>query len=75
VRETAGKNHSQVVGAKYRLDAHEGIHLRCGAAEIIMKPDGTVLINGKDMTTKMSGEIAETAGGNMALKAAKIDLN
>lgn len=75
VRETSGKNHSQLVGAKYRLDAHEEIHLRCGASEIIMKPDGTILINGKDMTTKMSGDIAETASGNITVKAKKIDLN
>ncbi len=65
MRETTGKNHSQVVGAKYRLDAHEEIHLRCGAAELIMRPDGTVIINGKDMTTTMSGNIEGTVGGNM----------
>ncbi|MEM6373361.1 MAG: type VI secretion system tip protein TssI/VgrG [Pseudomonadota bacterium] len=83
VRETAGQNHSHVVGEKYRLDAHSEIHLRCGKAEIIMKPDGTVLINGKDMTTTMSGNITEDAGGdisanasgNVAVKASRIDLN
>ncbi len=74
-RETTGKNHSQVVGSKYRLDAHQEIHLRCGASEIIMKPDGTIMINGKDLKTMMSGNIDETAGGNMTLKASKIDLN
>nr|WP_239030092.1 type VI secretion system tip protein TssI/VgrG [Nereida sp. MMG025] len=75
VRQTAGKNHSQVVGAKYRLDAHEAIHLRCGAAEIIMKSDGTILINGKDMATNMSGNISEEAAGDIALNASKIGLN
>jgi type VI secretion system secreted protein VgrG len=75
IRETAGKNHSQVVGAKYRLDAHEGIHLRSGASELIMKPDGTVLINGKDITTSMSGNMTDKVTGNLVVKANKIDVN
>lgn len=75
VRQTAGNNYSQVVGAKYKLDAYDGIHLRCGAAELIMKPDGTIIVNGKDITTTMSGDINENAAGSMTLKASKIDLN
>ncbi|WP_421687231.1 type VI secretion system Vgr family protein [Tritonibacter scottomollicae] len=57
VRETTGKNHSQVIGEKYRLDAHKEIPLRCGASELIMKADGAILINGKDMTTTLTGNL------------------
>ncbi|WOI33785.1 type VI secretion system tip protein TssI/VgrG [Tritonibacter scottomollicae] len=75
VRETTGKNHSQVVGEKYRLDAHKEIHLRCGASELIMKADGTILINGKDMTTTLTGNLTDKAAGSIKMNASKIDLN
>ncbi|MFP3385970.1 type VI secretion system Vgr family protein [Tritonibacter sp. SIMBA_163] len=75
VRETTGKNHSQVVGEKYRLDAHKEIHLRCGASELIMKADGTILINGKDMTTTLTGDLTDKTAGSIKMNASKIDLN
>lgn len=64
VRETTGKNHSQVIGEKYRLDAHKEIPLGCGASELIMKADGTLLINGKDMTTTLTGNLTDKAAGS-----------
>ncbi|SIO30987.1 type VI secretion system tip protein TssI/VgrG [Vannielia litorea] len=75
VRENTGKDHSHVVGAKYRLDAHEEIHLRSGAAEIRLKADGTIIINGKDLTAMLSGDTSVTSGGKIGLKGQRIDLN
>ncbi|PRZ49789.1 bacteriophage T4 gp5 trimerisation domain-containing protein, partial [Tritonibacter scottomollicae] len=72
VRETTGKNHSQVIGEKYRLDAQKEIPLRCGASELIMKADGTLLINGKDMTTTLTGNLTNKAAGSIKMNASKI---
>ncbi|WP_417839249.1 type VI secretion system tip protein VgrG [Tritonibacter scottomollicae] len=72
VRETTGKNHSQVIGEKYRLDAQKEIPLRCSASELIMKAEGTLLINGKDMTTTLTGNLTDKAAGSMKMNASKI---
>ena len=37
-----------------------------------MKKDGTITINGKDITVKGSGKIDATASKNMTLKGQKI---
>jgi type VI secretion system secreted protein VgrG len=43
-----------------------------GKASITMKKDGTIVIQGKDITVKGSGEIVATASKDMTLKAKKI---
>jgi len=72
-RETEiGENEQRKVGKNLVIDAGDEIVIKCGSAKITMKKDGTINIEGKDITVKGSGDIAEQAGGEMKLKAQKI---
>lgn len=62
-----GSDHSHVVGGKLRIDAHAELHLRCGASEIVMLPDGVITIKG----VKLNIEEDEA----VKITAARIDLN
>jgi type VI secretion system secreted protein VgrG len=64
---SAGADSREVVTKKKMIDAHGGIHLRCGKSEIIMKPDGVVTIKG----TKLIVEEEQ----HIDMHAARIDLN
>lgn len=76
-----GKNHTETTGEKYSLLAKkdiaieskgDAISIRCGKASIVMKKDGTILIEGKDLTLKGSGEIQAKADKDMTLKGKNI---
>ncbi|MGO9599194.1 MAG: type VI secretion system Vgr family protein [Isosphaeraceae bacterium] len=54
------------------ITAGESITLTVGKASIVMNKDGTITIDGKDITTTGSGEITQTASKNMTLKGQKI---
>jgi len=69
---SVAKNDSLKVGKKLMIDAGEEITLKTGDAMIQMKKDGTILISGKDITIKASGEIVGKASKNMTLKGQKI---
>ncbi|MBC9247742.1 hypothetical protein H4P12_13755 [Paracoccus sp. 11-3] len=64
---SSGKDHMQLVGGSMRIEAHEGLHLRCGASELILKPDGTILLNGRSLGQAFTDDIK--------LTATRIDLN
>jgi type VI secretion system secreted protein VgrG len=80
VSESFAKNHSEntaekfalVVGKEIVIDAKEAIVLNCGKASIALKKDGTILIEGKDLTLKGSGEIVAQASKDMTLKGKNI---
>lgn len=52
---------SEVVGGVKTIDAHAGIHLRCGASEIRMHPDGTIKISGKSLLIEETETVRATA--------------
>jgi type VI secretion system secreted protein VgrG len=60
------------VGTKLTIDAGEQISIKTGAASILMKKDGTIMIQGKDITIKGSGEMIAKADKNITMKGQKI---
>jgi len=70
--ETTGENFSLVVKKAITIEGKESITLRCGKASIVMKKDGTIQIEGKDLTMKGSGEIVAKADKDMTLKGKNI---
>jgi type VI secretion system secreted protein VgrG len=80
VTEAFGKNHSEttaekfslVVGKEIAIEAKESISIKCGKASIVMKKDGTIQIEGKDLSLKGSGEIQAKADKDMTLKGKNI---
>lgn len=75
IDETAGGSSSEKVGKKKTINAGEEVSIVCGAAKFVMKKDGSILLEGKDIVIKASGKITAKAGGDMVLKAAKIGQN
>jgi type VI secretion system secreted protein VgrG len=73
--ETVGLSKMVHIGQSLSIDAGSQILLKTGAASIVMKQDGTVTIQGKDIIIKGSGKIIGKAGGDMVLKASKIGEN
>ena len=62
-------------GKAMMLEAADSIVLKCGSASISMKKDGTINIEGKDITIKASGKINGKASGEMTLKGSKVNIN
>ena len=56
-----GKGMKTSVGTEYVLEGGNSITLKSGAASITMKKDGTIVIEGKDISIKGSGSIVEQA--------------
>lgn len=67
-----GKDDKLQVGKTLAIDVADQITISTGKASITMKKDGTIVIQGKDITVKGSGEIVATASKDMTLKAKKI---
>ena len=78
-----GKNQSISVGENANLDAGktivlnaaDSITLTCGAATLQMKKDGTIVLEGKDLTLKGSGKINLKASSDVIVKGSKISQN
>jgi type VI secretion system secreted protein VgrG len=69
---SVGKNDALKVGKVLAIEAGDEIAIKTGSASIHMKKDGTITIEGKDITIKASGKIVEQASGDMVLKGSKI---
>ncbi len=63
------------VGKDLSIKAVDSITLVCGDAKLQMKKDGTIVLDGKDLSLKASGKIVAKASGDMTLKASKISQN
>ncbi|RVC79513.1 type VI secretion system tip protein VgrG [Mesorhizobium sp. M4A.F.Ca.ET.022.05.2.1] len=63
------------VGKTLSIEAGDAIVIKCGSAAIGMKKDGTITIEGKDITVIGSGEIEVKASKNITMKGSKINLN
>lgn len=70
-----GKDDSLVVGKKLVIDVGDSVTLKCGSAKITMKKDGTVSINGKDLTLKGSGKINVKASAKVTIKGSQTSVN
>ena len=60
------------VARKLLIDAGDEVTIKCGAASITLKKDGTVTIKGKDIVVDASGDATFKAGKNIVLKGQKI---
>jgi hypothetical protein len=49
--------------------------IKCGAASIELKRDGTIKIKGKDISIEGTGKVDVKAGGQLILKGSKIQQN
>ncbi|HEX5271691.1 MAG TPA: type VI secretion system tip protein TssI/VgrG [Gemmataceae bacterium] len=70
--ENVTKDLSVTVGKNISLVAGEQISITTGKASIVMKKDGTIMIQGKDITINATGEIAAEAKKDMTLKGKNI---
>ena len=70
-----GEDLSVSAGKNIVIDAGESLVLKCGSAAITMKKDGTITIEGKDITTDGSGKINVKASGEVTIKGSKINHN
>ncbi|WP_333874598.1 type VI secretion system Vgr family protein [Methylobacter sp.] len=60
------------VGKNLVIDAGDSVTIKTGSASITMKKDGTIHIEGKDISIKGSGKIDITASNNITMKGQKI---
>ncbi len=81
--DSVGMKWSASVGKDYTLTAGESITLECGSSKLTMKKDGTIVLEGRDITIKASEKLREKAGDGVEIeggptvvvKAGVIDLN
>lgn len=69
---SVGKDDSLKVGKNLVIDAGDQIMIKTGKASISMKKDGTIQIQGKDITIKGSGGINVKASKNVVIKGQKV---
>ena len=67
-----GKDDKLVVGKRLLVNAGDQITLQTGRASIMMKKDGTITIQGKDITVNGSGKITVKAASTVTIKGSKI---
>ena len=72
---TVGTAHEVKVGTDFVLEAGDSITLKVGESVLVMKKDGTVTVNGKDISVIGTGDIAVKASGTTTVKGAKIHNN
>ncbi|MCA0023968.1 MULTISPECIES: type VI secretion system tip protein TssI/VgrG [unclassified Mesorhizobium] len=63
------------IGKKLVIDAGDEILIQTGSAKIMMKKDGTIGIEGKDISVKASGKISIKASSDITMKGSKISEN
>ncbi len=69
---SVGKDDTLKVGKNLVIDAGDSIMIKTGKASISMKKDGTITIQGKDITVKGSGTINIKASKNVVIKGKKV---
>lgn len=70
-----GEDSTVNVGKTFVLEAGDSIALKCGSATITMKKDGTITIEGKDISVKGSGKINMKASSDITMKGSEIKQN
>jgi type VI secretion system secreted protein VgrG len=74
-QEDITKNSKITVGKAFALEATDEISLTSGSASITLKKDGTIQINGKDVTIEGSGKVNVKASSDVIIKGSKIAQN
>ena len=72
---TVGEDMNVEVGKNLVVKAVDSITFTCGKANFQMKKDGTIVMEGKDISITGSGKITAKASGDMTLKGSKINQN
>ncbi len=67
-----GQDYTIDVGKTFTLTAGDSITLKVGKSVLVMKKDGTITLNGHDLTINMTGEQRIKAAGNITMKGQKI---
>jgi type VI secretion system secreted protein VgrG len=67
-----GDDEKRKVGKTLLIEAGDEIVIKCGSASITLKKDGTVKIDGKDITTSGSGKVNVKADSDIVMKGSKI---
>ena len=62
-------------GKSMMIEAADSIVIKCGSAAISMKKDGTINIEGKDITVNGSGKVNMKASRDVTIKGSKINQN
>jgi type VI secretion system secreted protein VgrG len=82
VAEDIGGKYNAVIKKEYSLKAkkitivaEDEISLNAGKAKVVLKKDGAVLIQGKDINQKASGKVNVKASGDVTIKGSKIKEN
>jgi type VI secretion system secreted protein VgrG len=67
-----GKDYSISSGAVYSVDAKDEIHLTVGKANLTMKADGTIILNGHTLSVGTTATQTFKADGEITVKGKKI---
>lgn len=70
-----GEDGAMKIGKSLLIEAGDSIMIKCGSAGIALKKDGTITIEGKDITVVASGEIGVKASKDITMKGSKINQN
>lgn len=73
--QSIGEDLAVTAGKNIVIEAGDSIVLKCGSATISMKKDGTITIDGKDISTTGSGKINVKASSDVTIKGSKINQN
>lgn len=72
---SVGKADALQVGKALAIDAADEIVLTSGSAKLVLKKDGTILLDGKDLSLKGSGKITINASGDVVIKGSNVKQN
>lgn len=70
-----GEDGAIKIGKDLLIEAGDSIAIKCGSAAITMKKDGTINIEGKDITVNGSGKINVKASSDITMKGSQIKQN
>lgn len=73
--ESVAENISVDAGKNIVMSAADSITLTCGKAKLQMKKDGTIVLEGKDLSFNGSGKINVKASSDVTIKGSKISQN
>ncbi|QBH97029.1 type VI secretion system tip protein VgrG [Limnobaculum zhutongyuii] len=72
---TVAKDTKFKSGKDYVINAGNSVTIVCGQSKLVMKKDGTITLNGKDLMVKTTAKQTFKASGDIKLKGKKIHEN
>lgn len=69
---TYARNLSVIIGKELSVDAGDQVQLQTGTASALLKKDGNIQIEGKDITLRGSGGVNVEASGNVVIRGSQI---